>query len=186
LYKVIVQKIKKVFIMSKRKIEYLEPTKANLEKYNLDSSKVTINSDGSIDYSEDVDLSEKNLKEIPFKFNIVDGDFYCFYNQLTSLEGSPKKVGGGFWCQRNQLTTLEGAPKEVGGDFVCHNNKLMILEGSPKKVGGSFSCSYNQLTSLKGSPQEVGGNFWCRENQLTTLEGSPQEVGGVFGAIIIH
>ena len=90
---------------SKRKTEYLEPTKENLEKYNLDSSKVVINPDGSIDYSGDVDLSEKNLKEIPFKFNKVSGDFDCENNSLTSLKGSPQEVGGSFGCSSNQLTS---------------------------------------------------------------------------------
>ena len=39
-----------------------------------------------------VDLSHKNLTEIPIKFNIVQGSFYCQFNKLTSLKNSPKIV----------------------------------------------------------------------------------------------
>jgi hypothetical protein len=42
-----------------------------------------------------------------------EGYFGCSYNQLTSLEGSPKEVGGSFDCSYNQLTSLEGSPKEL-------------------------------------------------------------------------
>jgi len=103
-------------IKIKIKIDKIDlPTKENLKKYNLDSSKVTINPDGSIDYSGNVNLSYKGLKEIPFKFNKVGGDFDCRSNQLTTLEGSPVEVGRWFDCGNNSLTTLEFAPKKVGG-----------------------------------------------------------------------
>ena len=110
----------------------------------------------------------------------VRGDFYCMYNQLTTLEGAPLEVGGIFSCRNNQLTTLEGAPLEVGADFYCDNNQLTTLEGAPQKVGGDFNCYNNQLTTLEGAPLEVGAFFYCMYNQLTTLEGAPREVRGVF------
>ena len=110
----------------------------------------------------------------------VGGDFFCGFNQITSLKGSPRKVEGGFDCESNQLTSLEGAPQEVGENFDCSFNQLTSLEGAPRKVGRHFLCSYNQLTSLEGAPQEVGRDFFCNDNQLTSLEGAPQKVGGGF------
>ncbi len=110
----------------------------------------------------------------------VGESFYCYNNQLTSLEGAPQKVGGSFYCNDNQLTTLEGAPREVGGLFVCENNQLTSLEGAPQEVEGHFYCENNQLTTLAGAPREVRGNFWCDHNQLTSLEGAPQKVGRDF------
>jgi hypothetical protein len=124
--------------MSKRKTKYLKATKTNLKKYNLDFSKVVINSDGSIDYDGNVYLEEKDLKKIPFKFNKVDGDFSCSYNQLTSLEGSPKEVSGDFLCIANKLTSLEGAPVEVGGGFWCYDNELTSYDGKPEYIEGEF------------------------------------------------
>lgn len=155
---------------------------------------------GSYYLSEgDVNLSKMNLKTLKFfdKPWIVEGDFECSFNQLTTLEGAPRKVGGNFGgnnsllktlkgapqqvggnftCAFNQLTTLEGAPQKVGGDFYCMNAKLTTLEGAPQEVGGGFYCQNNQLQTLKGAPRKVGGDFYCSENQLTTLEGAPQRV----------
>jgi hypothetical protein len=140
----------------------------------------TISPDGTVDVDGDVKLYKKDLKALPLKFGKVSGYFHCGYNQLTTLEGSPKEVGGDFYCYNNQLTTLTGAPKEVGGNFYCYNNQLTTLEGAPKEVAGRFDCSSNQLTTLEGAPKEIGGNFYCGNNQLTTLEGAPKEVDGSF------
>ena len=137
----------------------------------------TINDDGSIDVGGSVNLSRKKLTKIPFNFGKVSGDFYCYNNQLTSLEGSPNTVGGGFYCYNNKLTSLEGAPNTVSGGFDCYNNQLTTLDGVPNTVGGGFYCNGNQLQSLEGSPTKVGGDFYCSSNNLTTLEGAPNNVG---------
>ena len=48
--------------------------------------------------------------------------------EKTSSEPWP----GDFNCYNNKLTTLEGAPSSVGGDFSCSfNNNLTSLEGAP-------------------------------------------------------
>ena len=99
-----------------------------------------------------------------------EGDFYCYDNDLTSLEDCPQKVGGNFSCSSNQLTSLEGGPQEVGGDFNCYHNQLTSLEGGPQEVGGNFWCYHNQLTSLEGGPQKVGKDFDCSNNELTNLK----------------
>ncbi len=96
-------------------------TRAWLDKMNI--KNYTINKDG-VDVKGNVEISNRNLVEIPIKFNKVGGDFYCHNNKLTSLEGAPKEVGEDFYCHNNKLTSLEGAPKEVGGGFYCRNNKL--------------------------------------------------------------
>jgi hypothetical protein len=162
--------------------QFISESKEDIEsicrKYGI--RNYTINEDGTIDVDGHVDLSRKNIDKLPLKFGKVGGSFYCSYNQLTSLEGSPNIVGGDFSCSSNQLTSLEGSPNRVGGDFSCSDNQLTSLEGSPNRVGGYFSCSSNQLTSLEGCPTEVDGSFSCSYNKLTSLEGSPNRVGGVF------
>ena len=163
--------------------------------------KSTKNPDGTYSTDGDVNFSSMGLKKLPVKFKYVGGDFDCYDNELTSLNGAPSKVGGNFYCNHNQLTSLNGAPSEVGGDFdceynqlaslegapsgvdgnfYCYNNRLASLEGAPSEVGGSFKCNDNQLTSLNGAPSEVGGNFDCYDNELTSLNGAPSEVGGDF------
>ena len=116
-----------------------------------------INSKSYITIS-DMDLVDGKL---PFKFGIVDKDFYC--RDCPSLK------------------SLKGAPQEVGENFSCSNcTSLTSLEGAPQKVGGTFSCyGCTSLTSLEGAPKKVGGDFYCRDcPSLKSLEGSPQEVGG--------
>ena len=113
-----------------------------------DIENYTINSDGSIDVDGDVNLIDMNLDKLPLRFNRIGGNFDCNYNQLISLEGSPKWVGGNFYCDNNKLTSLVGGPKLVGGDFACFGNKLISLEGAPKEVGGDFDCFKNTLPQL--------------------------------------
>jgi hypothetical protein len=118
-----------------------------------------INDDGSIDVEGDVDLSYAGLTKLPIYFNYVSGNFYCQWNELTSLEGCPKVVGGNFYCSVNQLTSLEYAPKKVVGSFYCSYNKLTSLVG-PKEVGGDFICYDNPL------PKEIIDNPKAYLNQL--------------------
>ena len=91
------------------------------KKYGIEN--YTINGD-TIDVEGIVDLSHGKLEKLPLKFGTVTRNFSCSNNNLTSLEGAPKRVGGGFWCYNNNLTSLKGAPKEVGRFFYCHRNKI--------------------------------------------------------------
>ena len=98
----------------------------------LDKMKIknyTINKDLTINVDGSVDISIQELTYIPVQFGVVKGDFYCYNNKLTTLEGSPKEVGIHFNCSHNELTTLIGSPKEVKGGFHCYYNELTTLEG---------------------------------------------------------
>jgi len=81
-------------------------------------------------------LRNLHLKKIPdiFQGVKVQGNFYCYHNQLTSLEGAPEYVGGHFHCGVNQLTSLEGAPKYVGRNFYCYNNAVKFTEEQVRAV----------------------------------------------------
>lgn len=96
------------------------------EKYRI--RNYTINPDDSIDVDGDVDLNGKELTKIPIKFNNVYGYFTCSYNNLTSLENSPKWIKESFFCIENRLTTLEGCPIS-DGDYYFNNNPLESLDG---------------------------------------------------------
>ena len=86
----------------------------------------------------DVVLSVLGLTKLPINFTEVGGNFDCAYNELTSLEGVPKKVGGSFYCWKNFLTDLAGAPEKVGGSFDCSKNPLKSTKGKPEYIGGEF------------------------------------------------
>jgi hypothetical protein len=82
-----------------------------------------INKDLTVDVNGEVQITGTKLRSIPVQFGTVTGDFWCYGNQLTTLNGAPRSVGGSFYCSYNQLTSLEGAPQSVGGSFYCSNNQ---------------------------------------------------------------
>jgi hypothetical protein len=133
----------------------------------------TIHPDGTVDVDGDVNISDKNLISIPIQFGTVTGIFTCACNRLTSLTGSPRKVGGDYFCSDNQLTSLRGSPREVGGNFWCDYNQLSSLFGSPSIIGGNFVCSNNQLGSRKGGPRTVGGRVYCHQNKFNAEPSYP-------------
>ena len=106
-----------------------EDIKFWLYEYGIDY--YTFNADLSVNILGGIYLNNLNLKEFPFQFGAIDGDFTCYNNQLTNLKGSPRIVRGYFNCSYNELTSLEGAPREINGrwngDFHCEYNKLQTL-----------------------------------------------------------
>ena len=82
----------------------------------LDSMEIkyyTINDDLTVDVDSDVDICDKNLTEIPVKFNKINGNFYCFYNKLTSLKGCPTTINGNFYCSYNKLEDINDLDIEI-------------------------------------------------------------------------
>ena len=55
----------------------------------------------------------------------VEGRFSCSSQDLTDFKGVKfGMVDGDFYCENNALTSLEGAPLKVDGSFLCHNNPV--------------------------------------------------------------
>jgi hypothetical protein len=84
----------------------------------------------------DLDLSDLKLTKLPeiLKDITVDGNFFCFINNLTSLINAPSSVGGNFDCSYNDLTSLEFAPKTVGGFFDCTDNPVRFTREQVRAV----------------------------------------------------
>ena len=62
---------------------------------------------GLVDVKGGFDCSQQSLTDFKgVRFGVVDGDFYCADNQLTSLEGAPHKVDGYFVCYNNPVTGI--------------------------------------------------------------------------------
>lgn len=120
------------------------------------------------------------LSELPdLTAVVVEGDFRCSDNELTSLRGCPQTVTGNFYCYSNLLESLEHAPAKVGDGFYCSMNRMKDLTGAPKEIGGTLNCqSCPTLLTLKGAPEVVPGDFLCHEGVLESLEGGPKKVGG--------
>ncbi len=135
----------------------------------FDIRKYTINENESIDVEGDVDLSDKNLDEIPLNFNMVSGDFNIDGNDLTDLKGSPKSVGGSFGCAENKLESLKYGPISVGGDFYCEHNNLLGLTYCPKSIGGNIHCSSNSLIDFIGIPEYFNNFLFVDDNPVYSI-----------------
>jgi hypothetical protein len=155
----------------------------------------TINeSTGKIDVSLHFSSNGNKLGFRGVKFGEVYGDFMIGDLGLTSLEGSPEKVGGSFTIHSNsKLTSLKGGPLEVGRNFSCMESDLFSLEGSPLKVGNDFYIR-PEPASLFGAPLEISGKFslgyaigrdfrieWNLEGWLEGLKKHP----GLFAPLIM-
>ena len=96
----------------------------------------TINSQGEIDVNGNVDLTGRDIKELPYKFGRVKEYFNLEGCQnLTSLKNCPNKVGKYFACNHClQLDSLEGCPKEVGSNFYCGGCKREFTKKEVKSL----------------------------------------------------
>ena len=83
------------------------PTKQDLLERYL--SQYIKNSDGTYSSNGDVKIDKRLVKNgrLIIKFKEVKGDFYCYFRNLTSLEGAPESVGGDFLCYRNKVQFTE-------------------------------------------------------------------------------
>lgn len=88
--------------------------------------------------------SHNNLKDLKWG-PLLSYSYLCDRNQLTSLEGSPKRVDGVFSCGTNQLTSLEQGPDVVIGYYYAANNPLEC-KACNTKIGGRLIVDYSELT----------------------------------------
>jgi hypothetical protein len=115
----------------------------------------------------------------------VMGDCSAYNNVVTNkwlgrIKKFPIKfleISGNFVCRAAGLTTLIGSPIKIGGNFDCSGNNLLSLELSTTEVR-DFICSYNELTSLVGLPKLIKRHIYCNQNPLKSLEGLPDSFTG--------
>jgi len=105
------------------------------------------------------------------QFADMDEEFNCSNNiHLTSLEGSPRKVGFFNISECINLTSLEGGPIEVR-EYFCDYSKITNLRGAPKKVKELYLSHSYELESLEGCPDEVDRLVLYDSTKLKTLKG---------------
>lgn len=80
---------------------------------------IKINEDFSIDVDGSVNFFSWRLKEIPFQFKNVTGRFWCNNNELTSLKGSPERIGDFLVAETIILLLLNMRPNMLVGILVA-------------------------------------------------------------------
>lgn len=170
----------------------------------------SINSDNTIDVNGDVHIYETSLEELPFNFNIINGDFNLKENpDLTTLKGCPIVVNGNFNCNRNvKITNLKYIPHTVSGElnmeecsitnilgldnikcqhFVFNNNKITTLLGCPKRAV-RLIFSNNKIDSLDGISL-LTSVFSVANNPLKSFKGSDiiiKDMEGYSNRVILY
>ena len=92
------------------------------DEFKIDN--YTINPDGSIDVEGDVVILIF-INEMPLRFNMVSGNFYCSYNNLSTLKNFPNEVGGETFLYGNPLKSLDGY--NGGYDKLSCDNKEKLI-----------------------------------------------------------
>lgn len=150
----------------KKKIE-----KELLDKWNINIENFTINNDLTVDVDGDVNLYDRTITKLPFKFGKVTGNFSISESRLETLEGCPYEIGGNFNCWDCNLTSLEFSPLEIGAYMDCSGNKLTSLKGMPLEIGSDFDCYHNKIKELD-SVSNIEGYINCDEDvDITKFQG---------------
>ncbi len=130
------------------------------EKYIKGYYEITEN---GIGVGEDVNLSNKNLYNLP-QFYYTGGYFNCAWNNLTDLQGIPSlSIGEWFGCSYNKISQLI-VSKHLDNHLYCRNNKITSL-GKLDRIYGEFYCSTNKLKSTKDIPR-VDNRLYLSDNPL--------------------
>ena len=131
----------------------------------------------SFDNDNDNYLSEEDINEVKFincanegisdftgisHFTALEA-FYCYNNQLTSLDVSKNTALIDLDCSNNQLTSLDVSKNTALTDLTCYNNQLTSLDVSKNTALTYLDCDNNQLTSLDISNANMN-IFNCRNN----------------------
>lgn len=132
-----------------------------------------IRDDLSVDVDNDVDLSEKELEEIPIQFNNIIGSFNISNNYLNSLIGSPRRVSDSFIAFSNYLENLKYFPKIVGQNIHLEDNELKILEYLPKIIRGNLSAENNKIIAFLNPPKLINGLLNLKNNNIISLKSFP-------------
>ena len=89
-------------------------------------------------YEGDIELTKGSLPHFKkySKIKKVNGYFNCSWLYLSSLTELPipNYIMGDFDCYGNKLTSLQGAPEEVGGNFSCYNNPTQFTQEDVRRV----------------------------------------------------
>lgn len=137
---------------------------------NTYMNNFTINDDYSITSNNDIHITNyiKSLRgeALPYKFRFVMGKFKCNGLDLTSLKNAPEIVVDDFDCSYNNLTSLEGGPRKTH-NYICSNNNLKNLKGI-----GRFNfldCSNNNITHLNDVDLDVVDRTDIKGNPIDDL-----------------
>lgn len=135
-----------------------------LDQYNV--VDYTINNDGSVNLTKDITFFKKNLDKIPFKISIAPRVLDFSFNNITSLEGSPKECNVVFYAMNN-ISDLTGVPV-VSKLLSLSNNKLEKLNFPKGFKTDELLLNHNNIYELTGIPSDFSGKIFLNQNPIAT------------------
>jgi hypothetical protein len=150
--------------------QYLK--KQNITQYlsKNEINNYTINNDLTVNVQGNVILKYVENGQIPIQFGYVSDSFEAIDLGLTTLKGSPYKVGKTFFVKGNNLTNLEYSPKFCNS-FVATDNQLTSVKGISQEINGDCDLARNKLISLKGLESVFfRASLDIRNNPLTQID----------------
>ena len=104
--------------------------KKNFEIVKDDRYGFVVNVDGN------VELSDRQLKTIPFKFGVITGNINLSNNNLVDFRFMPDKIDGTLYIADNNLTNIDFLPTEINGGLTINDNKKLTDFSGLAKVKG--------------------------------------------------
>lgn len=141
----------------------IEDIKQWMDKYGI--TKYTVNEDLTVDVDNSVILRSKQLQDFPVQFGIVNGDFDCSYNQLTSFKGIPHKINGCLYCSHNQLTHFDCFPTYIDKHIYCSGNLITNVNNFDCMFNGSFEHNIDNGKHIEGFE-----NFYVADSAMPHIE----------------
>ncbi len=120
-----------------------------------DITKYTINPDGSLDVHENMDFYKLDfhIPTLPFKLNVVNGNFNADTIGLKSLVNMPHTVNGNFSISSNYISSLEGCPTKINGNFDFADNDVRSLPPNLEViVSGAINIERNKFPDIFKKP----------------------------------
>lgn len=97
-------------------------------------------------------------------------EFYCYHNQLTSIDGSLMPTLTYLNCANNQLTSLDVAQNTALTELLCSSNLLTNLDVTQNTALTKLYCYSNLLTDLDVTQNTALIELRCANNQLNNLD----------------
>ena len=132
---------------------------------------VNFNNDLFVNIFGNLNLPYLDLEYLPFKFNVIKGDFFCNHNKLKSFNNFPEIIEGNLYCYNNYFYNFNEIPKIILGNLDCSFNSITNIEDLNKiKLGGLFIHNHHKYIPALSELYEI--NLLYRPNylRLTTTQ----------------
>jgi Leucine-rich repeat (LRR) protein len=113
---------------------------------------------------------ENQLTSLDVSNNSALTELDCYFSQLTNLDVSNNTSLRYLDCGENQLTSLNLSGNTALSTLFCDGNQLTNLDVSNNTSLTQLGCSSNQLSSLDLSANTLLDGLYCTANQLTSLD----------------